>query len=179
MVAPLIKNLYLPIEIPCSRAAPIWGQPFRLPTNRLALATNSRFKKAKETRMQTSSNTKTLLLSLLLLATGSAWAGWEGVSTSASSHLYIDRATLRKDGNLRRMWSLQDLKQRDEGGVMSFRARYEYDCKNERNRILSMSTHSEPMAGGKTLFIGGEHVKWSEIPPGSAIGIALEIACAQ
>jgi hypothetical protein len=124
-------------------------------------------------------NRKTLLLSLLLLATGSAWAGWEEVARTADSTFYVDRATLRKDGNLRRMWTLMAEKQRDKDGALSSRAKFEFDCKRERTRILAMSSHSEPMAGGKTLFMDGEHVEWDETPPGSFIGTMLEIACAQ
>jgi hypothetical protein len=34
---------------------------------------------------------------------------------------------------------------------MSRRLLIEYDCKDERFRVLATSTHSEPMAAGKTL----------------------------
>jgi hypothetical protein len=129
--------------------------------------------------MQISLNRKTLLLSLLLLATGSACAEWEKVSTTAGSTFYVDRATLRKDGNLSRMWSIQDLNQRHKNGEMSRRSRFEYDCKGERYRTLSMSTHSEPGTGGKTLISLGEDPQgWSDIPPGSVSEVELKIACA-
>ncbi len=128
--------------------------------------------------MQTSVNRKTLLLPLLLLVTGSAWAGWEKISTTAD--LYIDPATIRKDGNLRKMWSIRDFKQRDKEGAMSIRTRIEYDCKDERRKILTISTHTEPMAGGTTIESYGEDPKgWVEIPPGSTDEIMLKIACAK
>jgi hypothetical protein len=126
-------------------------------------------------------NRKSFLLPLLLLATGSAWAGWERVGESDTGIFYVDRATIRKDGNLRRMWSVEDLKQRNESGAMSRRLRYEYDCKGERSRILALSTHTEPMADGKTLYIttGDLNESWDEIPPGSAIEKLLATACAR
>lgn len=130
--------------------------------------------------MKKSFNRKSLLLPLLLLATGSAWAGWEEVATTDEVTFYVDRATIRKDGNLRRMWVVQDLKQRNEGGTLSRRSRNEYDCKGERSRILALSTHAESMAGGKLIKNLGEDPQgWSEIPPGAVSENLLKIACAQ
>jgi hypothetical protein len=123
-------------------------------------------------------NRKSLLLPLLLLATGSAWAGWEEIGTSNEVTFYIDRATLRKDGNLRRIWVVMDLKQRDKSGAMSIRTRNEYDCKGERRRHLAVSAHTEPMAGG-TLIANENPSGWREIPPGSISEDMLKIACAQ
>jgi len=129
--------------------------------------------------MKTSVNRKALLLPLLLLATGSAWAGWEKVSTTAEDTAYVDRATIRKDGNLRKVWEITDLKQRDTTGAMSVRARFEYDCKDERYMLLTLSTHTEPMAGGTTIVSGKGSEKWQEIPPGTAAEHMLKIVCAQ
>jgi hypothetical protein len=123
-------------------------------------------------------NRKSLLLSLLLLATGSAWAEW--VKIPVSGDLYIDPATIRKDGNLRKIWGIRDLEQRDKNGAMSIRTRVEYDCKEERNRVLVISTHTELMAGGTTIESFGESPRgWVEIPPGSTHETILKIVCAQ
>ena len=131
--------------------------------------------------MKKSFNRKSLLLPLLLLATGSAWAGWEEVGESSTeTTFYIDRATIRKDGNLRRMWEVLDLKQRGKDGGISFRTKNEYDCKGERYRILASSSHAEPMAGGKTIFSFGEDPSgWRDIPPRTPSEAKLRIACAQ
>ena len=132
--------------------------------------------------MKKSDHRKSILLPLLLLlATGSAWAGWEKIGETDQKTIYVDRATLRKEGDLRRIWSIQDFKQRSKDGEMSSRMRSEYDCKGERYRFLGISTHSESMAGGKMLFSALEDLKepWSEIPPESAGERILKIACAQ
>ena len=79
---------------------------------------------------------------------------------------YIDFKEIRKDGNLRKVWELQDLKQRDKRGAMSRRARVEYDCKNERTRILALSLHAELMAGGEVLIsAGADPIAWQDSPP--------------
>jgi hypothetical protein len=131
--------------------------------------------------MKKSFNRKFLLLPILLLATGSAWAEWEKIAANNDATFYVDRATLRKDGNLRRMWSIQNLKQRNKDGEISRRIRYEYDCKGERSRALALSTHTEPMADGKTLFSssGDLNDPWNDIPPESAGERILKIVCAQ
>ena len=133
-----------------------------------------------KTKMQTSVIKKAVLLALMLV-TGSAWAEWVNVGGSNMFNSYIDPATIRKDGNLRKVWSIQDLKQRYKNGEMSRRAKEEYDCQGERSRLLSLSFHSEPMAGGTTLssnnFENPDH--WTQIPPDSAGEIILKIVCAK
>lgn len=133
-----------------------------------------------KTKMQTSVTRKTILLSILLLVTGAAWAEWEKVTTTAQATFYIDRATIRKDGNLRRIWWLTDYKQRDTSGAMSVRQMDEYDCKGERRRQLSSSEHAEPMTGGKELASNGENPRgWRQIPPGTIGESLLKMLCAQ
>ena len=102
----------------------------------------------------------------LLLATGSAWAEWEPVFfTYDGDTNYIDPATIRKEGSLRKVWEILDLKQRHKDGEMSRRSRSEYDCKNERRRFMSISEHSEPMARGETLRSVTNTSGWYDIPP--------------
>ena len=124
---------------------------------------------------------KKLLLTLLasLLFTGSAWAEWVKVAQSDNFDKYIDPATIRKDGNFVRFWEINDLKQRYKDGELSRRTRAEYDCKQERFRHLSASTHSGPMAGGTTLLSDSSGGQWNDIPPGSVSEAVLQIVCAK
>lgn len=120
-----------------------------------------------------------ILCFLLTLVAVPAWAEWVKASWGGAGTLYIDIASIRFDGNFRKVWQLQDLKERDKNGEMSRRSLAEYDCKHERFRYLSMSTHSKPMAGGKTLEIDdGSDKKWHAIPPNSMIETVLKFVCA-
>ena len=122
---------------------------------------------------------KTLLL-LSLFVTGSAWAEWINIAETETRFFYIDPATIRKDGNFRKVWGIADLKTRDKDGTMSTRTRREFDCKNERNRILALSEHTESMAKGTTTFTSsGGPSDWHEIPPGSAIDLVMKFVCNQ
>ena len=61
--------------------------------------------------MQISIRKKAVVLSLMLLATSPAWAEWVKVyETSNGDTFYIEPATIRKDGNLRKVWVLISLK---------------------------------------------------------------------
>lgn len=122
---------------------------------------------------------KLLLVGLMLLA-GSAWAEWVKDNESEEAQFFYDPDTIRKDGNMRRVWRLQNLKQRGQYSEMSRRMRMEYDCINERSRILADSFHSEPMAGGKTLHSDdADDIIWREIPPGTIAAAMLKIVCSK
>ena len=121
---------------------------------------------------------KLLLVGLMMLA-GSAWAEWVMYSQRESVTYYYDSATIRKDGNMRRVWELQDLRKRHKDGETSYRTQYEFDCKQERVRFLAASGHSEPMAGGKTLYSSGEENNWRAFAPGTIAETILKIVCAK
>jgi len=115
-----------------------------------------------------------------LLVNGSAWADWVRVAGMESASTYIDPATLRKEGNFRNVWVLQELKQRSKDGELSRRARVEYDCKQERKRVLYLSTHSDSMLGGVTLFSQEfADANWGSVPPDTANATILKIVCAK
>lgn len=119
------------------------------------------------------------LLFALLLATSSAWALWINMGETDTGIFYVDPVSILKNGNLRKVWVITDLKERDPDGHISTRVRYEFDCKGEVYRYLALSTHSEPMAAGKT--IAPDRVSspaWNEIPPGTFVASILSIVCA-
>jgi hypothetical protein len=102
--------------------------------------------------MNPKSNLKKTILTLLLAAmSAGAMAEWVQYAETEQIVYYIDAATIRRDGNFRKVWLVQDLKQRQKYGAMSRRFLQEFDCKKERFRFLSISVHSGPMASGETL----------------------------
>ena len=121
---------------------------------------------------------KLFLLGLMTMLTCSAWAEWVRAAESNKTTLYIDPATIRKDGNIRTVWILRDLKQREPSGSLSFVEQFEFDCKNERSSVMSMRSYSMPMAGGELLkdyqFRGSD---WSDIPPRAVSYDILKIVC--
>ena len=129
--------------------------------------------------MQISVIKKTLLLSTLLFAASVACAEWVKATQSKESTFYIDPATIRKNGSLRTVWGIQDLRQRHPSGYMSVRSRWEFDCKNERINLMSTTNHSEPMAGGEELKRSQwQDRDWADIAPESVSDAILKIVCA-
>ena len=121
---------------------------------------------------------KKLFLVCLMMLAGSAWAEWVFYSETDTITFYYDPATIKKDGHIRRVWQLTDLRKRHKDGEMSRRSRIEYDCKQERMKFLGLSEHSEPMAGGEVLVMEGEDKEWREVPPNTIAETFLKIVCA-
>jgi hypothetical protein len=122
---------------------------------------------------------KKLALAVLILLSSNAWAQWVQVGETDEGNFYIEPSTVRRDGHLRQVWELTDLKRRDEGGELSRRTRVQYDCKRGQTQVLSISTHWEPMAGGATLLSVVREGHWKEVPPDTAYAKAFKIVCAE
>ena len=123
---------------------------------------------------------KKLFLVCLMMLAGSVWAEWKFVSENPYFNMYIDQETIRKDGQLRRVWILHDDIKDDERGAKSRRLRHEYDCKNERYRFLSYTLHGERWAQGITILLRTpENDPWTDIPPNTPIEDVLKIVCAR
>lgn len=121
-----------------------------------------------------------LILTLLLLTlTAAAWAEeWvKFFVTDAGDNIYYDPATIKKNGNLGRVWVIQDLKQRFKHGELSRHGLEEYDCKEEQRRFLSVSEHSERMAGGVVLTSELGSGTWLYIAPETPAAVLLKLVC--
>jgi hypothetical protein len=57
--------------------------------------------------------------------------------------------------------------------------RFEYNCKEERFRVMTVSTHSEPMADGETLTNWTAVDTWGDVAPGTAAETIMKTVCAK
>jgi hypothetical protein len=127
---------------------------------------------------------KAISMMLLTVVSTGAAAEWVAVGSSGNSTttIYADPATIRKSGNMVKMWSLVDYKT-PQGGVpkpyMSIRSRDEYDCNDERARGLSLTRHAGNMARGETVFKDSHPEKWEPVPPNSVGEGLWKFACAK
>jgi hypothetical protein len=113
----------------------------------------------------------------LILAAAPAWAEWVKVGRTDAAVHYVDPATLSKDGNLRRVWAMQDMIETSPEGVRSIRALQEYDCADESFRYLAVAAHSGPMARGEVLAEHELRDEWSEQPAGTKASAIGKIVC--
>jgi Surface-adhesin protein E len=103
---------------------------------------------------------------------------WKKWSESVEAVFYYDPATITKNGNLRRVWEVQDLKKPDEFfGARSRRLLTEYDCTVARTRHLYIGAYTEPLAGGEILVASEQAGAWRSIPSKTSDAAMLIIAC--
>jgi len=126
-----------------------------------------------------------LIVALLMMAlTAPAWAEWVKIAESNLRVLYYNPAAISQQGDLRRVWTLQDNKQRDQDGVLSRHYLSEFDCKEKRQRLLSVSTHAERMARGETIKLRRYSLeepdgKWRDVAPNTFPAHLLKLVCAE
>jgi hypothetical protein len=115
---------------------------------------------------------------LLFFLAAPAWAEWVVITkTRNGTVFYIDPQTIQKDGDLRRVSTLMNLKEKNKDGKQSARALEEYACKTDQNRVLSYSDHSEPFALGETLMSQQTPSEWKSLAPGTVGQAILVFVC--
>jgi hypothetical protein len=124
---------------------------------------------------------KIFFVTLGLLCCGTASAEWTWSGGNDQFNHYVDRATIRRSGNFVKMWDLFDYKtvQKAAGGesYLSGKTQWEFDCKEEKSRMLAFTWFDEKMGSGKVVYSDNDTGKWAPIQPES-IGEALwKIAC--
>ena len=120
-----------------------------------------------------------LSLIALLLLSSPAWAEWVEVDRSEGAAVYIDPATIKKEGHLRRAWSLVELRKPESSGGLSRKHFMEYDCKDERVRILQASVSRGPMGRGEITGNTSSPSDWSYIAPGMVAEKIFRYVCAR
>lgn len=83
-----------------------------------------------------------VLILFLGLAAAPALAQWVRVDDKDNAIHYIDRATLTRSGDMRRVWITQYVREKGPDGEISRRVLLEYDCAGRRFRYLSSAKHS-------------------------------------
>ena len=127
---------------------------------------------------------KKLLLALTsILASSSVIAGWVAVDTNYDAGLtaYADPVTIRKSGNIVKMWILHDhsmVQTNAREPYMSIKARWKYNCKEKQIQFLYEVLYSENMAEGKIVrSLGLHNKKWQPVSPGGTEEILWKFAC--
>lgn len=123
-----------------------------------------------------------LAAALALLGTASfgAMAEWTEVNDDTEFTAYIDLSTIRRAGHMVKVWGIRDFK---SPGVLrsdayfSARARYEFDCSDERVRIIDTTVHSGRMGSGLVVATDSRPGDWSSVAPGSIGKRYFKLAC--
>jgi hypothetical protein len=122
---------------------------------------------------------KKLLLALIVSSfSASAAAQWVMLGETHDTVLFHAQDSLRKAGNFRQVWELQDYKEDVFGdGVRSMRYQAEYDCLGGRLRVLYLQAFKSQMARGEAFNIPFNGKDWVPVPPNSIASISLGVVC--
>jgi len=129
--------------------------------------------------------TRLLLITLLLLISSPAYAGWVRIDktdidkTDDGMTTYVDPDTIRRKGNLVKIWELFDFKtiQTSQGNLLSRKSQDEYDCAEERRRTLAFMDFSGNMGSGRVVDRNVDEGKWEPIAPDSVGQVLWKLVC--
>jgi hypothetical protein len=123
---------------------------------------------------------KVILLLWLAIASSSAQAAWNMVTSNEEAAIYAEISSLNKSGEMVKMSDITDFKQKIIGvNYSSVKSLREYDCKVKKSRTLSYATMSKNMAGGKVVNKSDFARQWSPVFSGGVVGALWATACAK
>ncbi len=122
-----------------------------------------------------------VLITLLVLSSAPAYAEWVKVGENDDGKtLYVDPDTIRRKGDLVKMWHLHDYKTIETyrgNSFMSNKSQWEYDCAEEQIRALAEYEYSGPMGNGELVRSDSNPRNWAPVIPGSMGQIQWTFAC--
>ena len=131
---------------------------------------------------------KLLIATLLTVFSTGAMAEWTYLTSSEDNayDIYIDKTTIRKRGNVAKMWYLTDYKspqkEADGKSYSSEKVFAEYDCVEIRRRFLSTIYYSDNMGKGETVLSHqysdryGDR-EWQDVVPDTIGMTEWKVAC--
>jgi hypothetical protein len=126
---------------------------------------------------------KVIFLLLLAVVSSNAAAEWVKVGEGGSAEVLADQATIRKSGNLVKMWALYNFsasrKINDTVHALSMKAQEQYDCGEEQTRSLYITFFSEKGGAGEVVFNVSTPGNWQPVSPGSVMETLFSVACGQ
>ena len=121
-----------------------------------------------------------LMFMALTFIVSPARAGWQLVSETRESILYIDLDSAQKNGQLVQAESSQDFHQIQKlagHAYLSAKFTNEYDCEKKQLRQIALTIFPENMANGDVLFSEKTPQDWAPLQPGSTGEALWRHAC--
>ena len=111
---------------------------------------------------------------------GVAWVEIGSHTNNGGIDIYAARSTISRSGNLVKMWDMFDFKttQVVEGKrFLSVKHQYEYNCKDERVRNLSVTAFTGHMGKGAVVDSGYTPMPWESVERGGVLDALRKFAC--
>jgi len=123
------------------------------------------------------------LITLLVLSSAPAYAEWIWIDNiKPGMTIYVNPDTIHRKGDRVKMWQLFDFETAEhvaDTSHLSFKMQHEYDCTEERTRMLVATFFSGNMGRGKVVYRNSAEHKWEPVPLGSVNHDLWEFACSK
>ncbi len=110
-----------------------------------------------------------LAISVILstVISGEVMAEWDRVYSNDKVVTYADTSSIRRKGNIVRLWSMFDFKAENtytDGTVyLSVMRETEYNCKDNLQRMVAFTIHSGKMGKGRMIDSGTTPQDWKPV----------------
>lgn len=125
---------------------------------------------------------KTLFFLVALLAPAIAQGEWVKLTSASGGEatVYVDPATIKRDGHVVGFSTLVDyatVRTLSGEPFQSATMQNEIDCAGRMNRTLSVSSHSEAMAGGHVVSTSAGQAAWAPIAKKTIVATTFDFVC--
>jgi hypothetical protein len=127
-----------------------------------------------------------LLISLLVLSVGPVYSEWVSVGGKVEEGLteytvYVEPDTIRRNGDVVKLWALMDfyaMQTEPSPPYLSVQSQREFDCAEERVRLLVLTAFSGNMGSGKVVFsYSDSDDQGISVEPGSVAQSLWKVVC--
>lgn len=123
-----------------------------------------------------------LLCLLIVWGIYPAWSSdWVTFGMSDATVYGIDRASVEKEGHIRRVWSMLDYRQPQKNSLgktyLSSRMLMEIDCQQKWGRSRALAIYSGAHLSGEMLTSEGVLADWQAVPPNSPVFTIMRHVC--
>ena len=124
-----------------------------------------------------------IMIPLLLLSSAPACAEWVEIKSESfgGTTVYVDPDTIRRKGNLVKMWTFRDMhpiQPNDAGNPSaSIKEQRQFDCEEERSRVLYSSFLAIGKGKGEVFTFDSGETEWEPVQPRSMNEAFWRLAC--
>lgn len=120
------------------------------------------------------------VLVIAALSYGEASAEWVRVGGTHKYDGYVEMTTIGRTEQTVTLWTLRDFtvtRQVARGPYRSMKTKKQYDCRNNRSRLLFAKYYAEQMGKGRLVYQGKGTKQWAKVAPGSDGEAEWKVAC--
>ena len=111
---------------------------------------------------------------------GLASAEWVRVGGTHKYDGYVDMATIGPSDHAVTLWTMRDFtvtRQVARGAFRSMKTKKQYDCRNNRSRLLFSKYYAGQMGKGRLIYQGQGTKQWAKVVPGSESEAEWKVPC--